>query len=188
MSEVMFESKLRKINSWLILRLPDEASKKLSSRGMVMVEAELESSLEPSIESSRGKVKLKLPLEPDGSGGHWFKFSSEMQKELKASDGDLIKVKFKQIADWLEPEVPKDLKDSLDGNPKVNELWLDITVKARWEFICWIRSTANPETRKRRIEVSISKLNSGMRRPCCFNTSMCTEPEVCKNGVLLSLD
>ncbi len=181
MSEVNFESELHKINSWLILRLPDEASKKLSSRGMAMVEAELES----ESSNSNGKVKLKLPLEPDGSGGHWFKFNSEMQKELKASDGDLIKVKFKQIADWLEPEVPKDLQDSLDGNPKVNELWLDITVKARWEFIRWIRLTANSETRKRRIEVSISKLNSGMRRPCCFNTSMCTESKVSKNGILL---
>ena len=74
-----------------------------------MVEAELESPIEPSIESSRGKVKLKLPLEPDGSGGHWFKLNSKMQKELKVSEGDLIKVKFKQTADWLEPEVPKDL-------------------------------------------------------------------------------
>jgi len=178
MSEVNFKAKLFKINSWLILRLPDEASKELSSRGMVMVEVELE--------SSKGEVKHKLPLEPDGSGGHWLKFNSEMQKELKVSDRDLIKVKFKQTTDWLEPEVPKDLQDALDGNLKVKELWLDITVKARWEFIRWIRSTKNPETRKQRIEVSISKLNSGMRRPCCFNTSMCTEPEVCKNGVLVA--
>lgn len=65
MSEVNFESELHKINSWLILRLPDEASK-LSSRGMAMVEAELES----ESSNSNGKVKLKLPLEPDGSGGH----------------------------------------------------------------------------------------------------------------------
>ena len=181
MAELNFEAKLCKINSWVILRLPDEVSKKLSSRGMVMVEAELESSIEPS----KGKVKLKLPFEPDGGGGHWFKFKSEVQEEREVSDGELIKVKFKQVADWLEPEVPNDLQDALGENPKVKELWLDITVKARWEFIRWIRSTKNPETRKRRVEVSISKLNSGMRRPCCFNTSMCTEPEVCKNGVLV---
>ena len=56
---------------------------------------------------------------------------------------------------------------------------------ARWDWIRWINATAQQETRKRRIEVAFSKLKSGMRRPCCFNRGMCTEPYVSKNGVLL---
>jgi len=50
----------------------------------------------------------------------------------------------------------------------------------------WIRATKNDDTRKRRIEVALSKLTAGMRRPCCFNRNLCTEPSVSHNGVLLA--
>jgi hypothetical protein len=33
--------------------------------------------------------------------------------------------------------------------------------------------------------VSISKMKSGKRRPCCFNLSACTDPDLSKNGRLL---
>ena len=39
--------------------------------------------------------------------------------------------------------------------------------------------------RSRRVDVSISKMNSGKRRPCCFNLSACTDPDLSKNGRLL---
>jgi len=39
--------------------------------------------------------------------------------------------------------------------------------------------------RGRRVDVSISKMNSGKRRPCCFNLSACTDPDLSKNGRLL---
>jgi uncharacterized protein YdeI (YjbR/CyaY-like superfamily) len=84
-----------------------------------------------------------------------------------------------------EPEVPADLKRALAENPRVYQQWMDITPLARWDWIRWIRATKEPETRKRRIEVASSKLNNGARRPCCFNRSTCTEPDVSKNGVLL---
>jgi hypothetical protein len=31
----------------------------------------------------------------------------------------------------------------------------------------------------------ISKMKSGKRRPCCFNLSACTDPDLSKNGRLL---
>jgi hypothetical protein len=43
----------------------------------------------------------------------------------------------------------------------------------------------NPDTRRRRVDVSISKMKSGKRRPCCFNLSACTDPDLSKNGRLL---
>jgi hypothetical protein len=35
--------------------------------------------------------------------------------------------------------------------------------------------------------VSISKMKSGKRRPCCFNLAACTDPDLSKNGRLLEL-
>ena len=63
-------------------------------------------------------------------------------------------------------------------------MWRDITPMARWEWVRWVNATANPVTRERRVEVTISKMESGKRRPCCFDLSACTDPAVSKNGKL----
>ena len=36
----------------------------------------------------------------------------------------------------------------------------------------------------RRVEVSIDKLRGGKRRPCCFDLSSCTDPELARSGRL----
>ena len=55
---------------------------------------------------------------------------------------------------------------------------------ARWEWVRWINSTRVVKTRERRIEVGLSKLEDGKRRPCCFDLSSCTDPELSKSGKL----
>ncbi|MCA9582754.1 MAG: YdeI/OmpD-associated family protein, partial [Myxococcales bacterium] len=73
----------------------------------------------------------------------------------------------------------------LSGAPqKVRDLWKTITPMARWEWVRWVNATKNPNTRARRVEVSISKLGQGKRRPCCFNLASCTDPELSKGGKL----
>ena len=58
---------------------------------------------------------------------------------------------------------------------------------ARWEWVRWVGATKNPDTRAKRVDVSISKLRAGSRRPCCFDLSSCTDPELSKNGKLLGI-
>jgi len=88
--------------------------------------------------------------------------------------------------DWPEPSVPQDLATALAAAPKqIQDLWNEITPMARWEWVRWVNSTKNPDTRGRRVDVSISKMKSGKRRPCCFNLSACTDPDMSKNGRLL---
>ena len=95
-------------------------------------------------------------------------------------------VEIETIKDWPEPDVPKDILDAVTTDEHIKSLWDDVTPMARWEWIRWIQGTNNPETRKKRIVVSVSKLLKGMRRPCCFNRASCTDPNVSKGGVLLS--
>lgn len=64
--------------------------------------------------------------------------------------------------------IPTDFKKALISSPRVWELWNDITPLAKSEWICWVTSGKKAETRVKRIQVSISKLSSGMRRPCCW--------------------
>lgn len=173
MSKIRFEAKLSKIESWTILRLPVSVSAKLPSRGMVIVAGTLNNN------------HFQAALEPDGKGSHWFKLDQATLMAANAAPGDRVTLAIEPSANWPEPQVPADLKAALKAAPQVNALWMDITTLARWDWIRWISSTKNPATRKKRIEVAVSKLSAGSRRPCCFNRAMCTDPMVSKNGVLL---
>lgn len=74
----------------------------------------------------------------------------------------------KEIAGGVVHSVPADWRKALLATPVAYTLWQDITPLARNEWICWILDAKKQETRERRIEVGLSKLTGGMRRPCCW--------------------
>lgn len=65
-------------------------------------------------------------------------------------------------------KIPDDLRRAVAGDPAVKDVWADITPLARNEWICWVTSAKQDETRKRRIAVGLDKMRKGMRRPCCW--------------------
>jgi uncharacterized protein YdeI (YjbR/CyaY-like superfamily) len=65
-------------------------------------------------------------------------------------------------------KLPTDLREALASTKLAQTVWEDITPLARNEWICWVLSSKKPETRIIRIEKTLSKLKSGMRRPCCW--------------------
>ena len=173
MSSIRFETTPLKIRDWIILRLPKSASAKLPSRGMALVEGTING------------FRSKIVLEPDGKGSHWFRIDSGLREAVGIDAGGTVTMAIEPSKEWPEPDVPADLNKALVADPQANALWKDITPMAHWDWLRWIRSTNNQETRSRRIEAALSKLRSGERRPCCFNRNLCTEPEVSKNGVLI---
>lgn len=74
----------------------------------------------------------------------------------------------KEFPDGTVHKIPADFRDALRVNERVLQLWLNITPLARNEWICWIEDAKKQETRQRRIQVGVSKLKSGVRRPCCW--------------------
>jgi len=64
--------------------------------------------------------------------------------------------------------LPADLRKAIISSPRSLALWQDITPLARNEWICWVISGKLAETRGIRIKKAISKMNGGMRRPCCW--------------------
>jgi len=162
------------IDKSTVLRLPETASKDLPSRGQVAVHGTING------------IEFQTVLEPDGNSGHWMRVDSARQHRLGLSAGDSATLDIEVTKDWPEPSVPKDLATALAAAPRqIRELWDAITPMARWEWVRWVNATKNPATRRRRVDVSISKMNSGKGRPCCFNLSACTDPDLSKNGKLL---
>lgn len=73
-----------------------------------------------------------------------------------------------KLAGGVVHEMPPDWQEALLASPALRDLWEGLTPLARNEWICWVESAKQAETRRRRIDVGIDKLQSGMRRPCCW--------------------
>ncbi len=172
MAAIHFSAKLTTIGSWTILHLPVSASAKLPSRGMVVVKGMLNG------------VPVIEPLEPDGVGSHWFRLQKPLLDKINAKSGDSVEMDMEPTKEWPEPEVPDDLAKALKEDEKARAVWESTTPIAHWDWVRSIRSTNNPATRQKRVEVAISKLRSGKKRQCCFNRSSCTDMTVCTNGRL----
>ena len=170
---IRFDATLYTIDEWTVLRLPEKASEELPSRGQVAVQGTI---------SGHG---FQAVLEPDGNFGHWMRIDEKQQQAAAISEGDTATLEIELLKYWPEPSLPQDFETALAAAPqKIQALWKDITPMARWEWVRWVNATKNPDTRKRRVEVSISKMKSGKRRPCCFNLAACTDPNLSKNGRL----
>ncbi len=168
---IVFKAALSSIDTRNIIKIPLSSSQMLPSRGMVMMQGTMNG------------IAFKAPLEPDGKGSHWFEISDKLMEETGIVSGQTASFHIDPIEEWPEPEMPADIMEAIikaDLTPQ----WNAITVKARWEWLRWIRSTENPATRQKRIAVACSKLQKGDKRPCCFDATRCTIPEVSKSGVL----
>src|SRR5258708_34867568 len=75
----------------------------------------------------------------------------------------------KPAVEESESRVPADLRKALTATPMAKAQWRDLTPIARRDFISWIDSAKQAETRRRRIEKACSMLAAGKRRPCCYS-------------------
>ena len=173
-TSIQFEADLFELKDQTILRLPPEESLKMPSRGQVAV-----------IGTINGH-EFNTVLEPDGYKGHFVRVEQDLQKDAGVTAGDSASLVLQVTKEWPEPVLPDDFMTALSDAPqKVKDKWVDITPMARWEWVRWINSTANTDTRAIRIEKTVSKLNGEHRRPCCVDTSACSDPGLSKNGKLL---
>ncbi len=161
-SKIHCQPKLQVEGSSLLLSVPPAASKQLPSKGMVFVRGSL------------NHIPFSAVLEPNGQGGHWFKPKNSLLKKSGAQAGNTVSLEMEPDKNWPEPKVPEDLKKALAHNPAAHAVWQGITPMARWDFIRWITSAKQQDTRTRRVTVACSKLKGGKRRPCCFDRTQCT--------------
>jgi len=160
-STIRFSSRLfrpkanEKTGSWT-LPLPKNASTRLPSRGMTMVEGTINS------------FPFRAALEPTGKGSHWLRVNKTMREAAGADAVGKVTVEITRAGEEPEIRVPVDLRKALAAAPLARAGWEDITPMARRDWIFSISSAKQPETRRRRIEKACDMLASGKRRLCCF--------------------
>ena len=168
MATIRFDATLYTIDKSTILRLPEKASGKLPSRGQVAVQGTI---------NGNG---FQTVLEPDGCLGHWMRIDGELQQTAALSAGDTATLEIELLKDWPEPNVPQDLETALAAAPQKIKTYGMTLRRWRWEWVRWVNATRNPDTRKRLVEVSISKMTSGKRRPLLFQPCRMHRPEPVK--------
>jgi hypothetical protein len=124
-STIRFSAKLfrpkatENIGSWTILTLPKNASAKLPSRGMTMVEGTING------------FPFRAALEPNGKGSHWLRVNKAMHDAAGADAGDTVTVEITRAGEEPETRLPMDLRKALAAAPLAQALWTDITPIAR---------------------------------------------------------
>ena len=161
-STIQFSAKLIRpkategTGSGTLLTLPKNASAKLPSRGMTMVEGTING------------FPVRAALEPNGKGSHCLRVNKAMHDAAGADAGDTVTVEITRAGEEPETRAPMDLRQALAAAPLARAMWADVTPMARRDWILWISSAKQPETRRGRIEKACAMLASGKQRVCCF--------------------
>ena len=157
-STIRFSAKLcrSQTSEQLGLSLPRSASAKLPSRDPAIVEGTMNG------------FPFRATLDPDGDGSHSLTVNKALQDAAGAGVGDTVAVEITRVGEEPELRVPNDLRKALEAAPRAQALWAQITPMARRDWILWITSPKQEETRKRRVENACDMLASGKRRPCCM--------------------
>ncbi|MET0328130.1 MAG: YdeI/OmpD-associated family protein [Luteimonas sp.] len=145
--------------TWTFVVLPQAASAQLPSRSMTTVDGTL-----------AGQA-FQATLEPDGHGSHWFKVDRGLRKAAGVAVGDTVELVLTPVAKEPEPTVPRDVRKALGDHPDAEAQWKTLTAVQRRDWIHWITSGKQAETRVKRLATACDMLGSGKRRACCFDRS-----------------
>lgn len=145
--------------SWSFLLLPAQASARLPSRGLVTVAGTL------------AGVPFQATLQPDGQGSHWLNVERTLREAAGVAPGDSVELVIAPVAEEPEPAVPADLRTALAAHPAAKAQWATLTPVARRDWIFWIGSGKQAQTRGKRIAATCDMLAAGKRRACCFDRS-----------------
>ena len=121
-AELVRPEATEKIGSWTVLTLPRNASAKLPSRGMTMVEGVINS------------LPFRASLEPNGKGSHWLRVNKAMHDAAGADAGDTVTVEITRAGEEPETRVPMDLRNSLAAAPLAQALWMSHQLRAGTGF------------------------------------------------------
>lgn len=144
------------VSALTTMRLPTSASAPLHCAG------------NPMIEGVINGFPFRTTLEAGEPAGRVIRLNRALRIAAGVSVGDSVALEITRIGEEPECRVPRDLCHALADAPSAEGLWSKITPRARRDWILWIISAKQSETRRGRIAKACSMLTAGKRRPCCF--------------------
>jgi hypothetical protein len=129
------------------IRFPYDVMKLYGVKGRVAVKAIFDD-----------QVLYRGSLVKMGTPCHIIGITKEIRQKLGKSIGDSISVVIEQDLEIREVLVPADVKALLDENPRAKKFYESLSYTDRKEYIRWIESAKQADTRERRLGIFIGKL------------------------------
>jgi hypothetical protein len=123
---------------------------------------------EVEIEATLNGFPFRARFGSDGSGRHTFKLTAATLAAAEAQPGDTVALEITRAGEETATRVPADLQEALATSPRAAATWAATTPSARRDWILWLSSGKQIDTRTIRIKKACSMLGAGKKRVCCF--------------------
>lgn len=147
MTKQKFKSKLEKVGSWTIVKVPFNAKKVFGSAGHSRIMGSID-----------GIPFKGLGLMPMGEGVHCFPVKAELRKIIGKNSGDTVNVILEKDPEIPVIEVPTELKEAFKASKEAKKMFDAYTPSMRKEHCRYIAEGKKKETREKRAVDTVLKL------------------------------
>jgi hypothetical protein len=137
--------------AWTRLQIPFDVYACYGTRGRV------------SVTGTINGFEFQSSLFPDGEGGFHMMVNKQMQREAGVKPGDVVDVVMRLDAGQRSVAVPADVEAAMKLDKEAQAGFHKMTPSARKEYVDWITSAKQQETRERRIAKALPMIAQGKR-------------------------
>jgi hypothetical protein len=139
------------VGTWTYLNIPPDVSSTFGSKGQVKVKGTING------------YPFRSTALPRGDGSHYLVVAKSIRDQIGATQGDTVKVILELDAEERQVDVPQDFAQAFESLPQANDAFNHLTYSHKKEYINWILSARQAQTRQRRIEKAVMLLSQGKK-------------------------
>ncbi len=137
------------VGTWTFLNIPLEISTTFGSKGQVRIKGTING------------YPYRSSALPMGDGSHYLVVGKDIRQHIAAVQGNKVKVTMELDMEERHADVPEELKRALSDQPQAAAAFEKMTYSHQKEWINWIMSAKQAETRLRRVEKALSLIKQG---------------------------
>ncbi len=137
------------VGTWTFLSIPLEVSAGFGSKGQVRIKGTING------------FPFRSTALPMGDGTHYLVVGKDIRDHIAATQGDTVKVWLELDLETRRAEVPEELKQALNSQPPAAAAFEKMSYSHQKEWISWIMSAKQAETRLRRVEKAVAMITLG---------------------------
>ncbi len=137
------------VGTWTYLSIPLEVSTTFGSKGQVRVKGTING------------YPFRSTALPMGDGTHYLVVGKDIRQHISAAQGDTVRVALELDTEQRQVEVPDELQQTLASQPQAKAAFERMTYSHQKEWVNWIMSAKQAETRLRRVEKALTFIVQG---------------------------
>ncbi len=137
------------VGTWTFLSIPPDVSETFGSKSQVRVKGTING------------YPYRTTALPMGDGTHYLVVGKDIRQHIGANRGDTVQVTLELDTEERHVELPEELKAAFATQPQASAAFEKMTYSHQKEWVNWIMSAKQAETRLRRIERAVALIAQG---------------------------